>query len=145
MRIYFDPSIVKLNSQRIAPRPGNIRRPGHELDPLQVFEPYPGIFACYDGRPGDRYHSEDPNWLDGASTLGVCTYSIVRGAEAQLFDAELTTNIAAFMLNHVTNLGLTKTTMVYNFFHNNYIAGASALKDTTMIEQLITVSTTKIE
>ncbi|KAF2022723.1 Metallo-hydrolase/oxidoreductase [Setomelanomma holmii] len=85
--------------------------------------PYPGIFAYYDGRTGRRFHSEDPNWLDdGAFTLGVCTYSIVSGSEALFIDAGITTNIAAYMLKHVTTLGVTNTSMVYSHYHNDHIA-----------------------
>ncbi|KAF2122999.1 Zn-dependent hydrolase [Lophiotrema nucula] len=120
----------------------NIRPPGHELDTLQAFEPYPGIFAYYDGRTGERFHSEDPNWLDdGAFTLGVCTYAIVSGSEALLYDAGITTEIASFMLDHVTKLGVTKTTMVYSHYHNDHIAGAPALRNTTIIGQVQTEAT----
>ncbi|KAH7089465.1 beta-lactamase domain-containing protein [Paraphoma chrysanthemicola] len=120
----------------------NLRRPGHELDTLRVYEPYPGIFAYYDGRTGDRYHSETPNWLDdGAFTLGVCTYSIVDGTDALIFDAGITIDIARFMLNHVMGLGVTNTTMVYSHFHNDHISGASALGDTTIVGHSLTKST----
>lgn len=110
---------------------------------LRVFTPYPGIYAYYDGRTGERFHSEEPNWLDdGAFTLGVCTYSIVSGSEALLFDAAITTDHAAFMLNHVKSLGVTKVTTVYSHFHNDHIAGAPALANSSlMVGQIQTEAT----
>ena len=32
---------------------------------MRILEPYPGIYAYYDGRiEGKRLHSEGPNWVD---------------------------------------------------------------------------------
>lgn len=120
----------------------NVRPPGNPLASLRTLQPYPGIFAYYDGRTGERFHSADPNWLDdGAFTLGVSTYSIVSGNEALLYDAAITTDHAAFMLDHVQSLGATKITTVYSHFHNDHIAGAPALKNTTIVGQTETEST----
>ncbi|KAI9147364.1 Zn-dependent hydrolase [Paramyrothecium foliicola] len=105
-----------------------LRQTGHALATLRILEPHPGVFAYYDGRTGERFHSEKPNWLDdGAFTLGVATYAIVSGNEALLYDAAITDDHAMAMLNHVRGLGVTKTTVVYSHFHNDHIAGATAL------------------
>ncbi|ORY06386.1 beta-lactamase-like protein [Clohesyomyces aquaticus] len=124
----------------------DIRPPGHALDTLRTYEPYPSLFAFYDGRTGSLYHSHKPNWLDdGAFKLGVCTYAVVSGNEALFYDAGITTEISAFMLEHVKKLGVTKTTTVYSHHHNDHIAGASALqKDgSTFIGHIITAETLK--
>jgi cyclase len=118
------------------------RPPGEALATLRIFEPHPGVFAYYDGRTGERFHSEQPNWLDdGAFTLGVATYSIVSGNEALLYDAAITTHHAAAMLNHVQSLGVTKTTVVYSHFHSDHIAGATALAGSTFVGQTLTAVT----
>ena len=51
---------------------------------MRIHEPYPGVFAYYDGRiEGKRLHSARPNWLDdGAYSLGVASYAIASGPEA---------------------------------------------------------------
>ncbi|PVI02552.1 beta-lactamase domain-containing protein [Periconia macrospinosa] len=125
----------------------NVRPPGTDpLLTLRTVQPYPGIFAYYDGRTGERFHSAAPNWLDdGAFTLGVATYSIVSGSDALLFDAAITPEIAAFMLNHVKSLGATKITTVYSHFHNDHIAGAVSLagNKTTVLGQTQTKATIK--
>lgn len=58
---------------------------------LRVLEPYPGLFAYYDGRiSGKRLYSQDPNWVDdGAYNLGIASYSIVHGNEALVYDTHI--------------------------------------------------------
>jgi cyclase len=113
-----------------------VRPPGDPLATLRIIEAQPGIFAYYDGRTGERFHSEQPNWLDeGAFTLGVATYSIVSGTEALLYDAAITPDHAKAMLDHVKSLGVTKTTVVYSHFHNDHIAGATSLAGSTFVGQ----------
>lgn len=106
------------------------RPPGSDpLRTLRILNPYPGVFAYYDGRTGERFHSDQPNWLDdGAFTLGVSTYSIVSGDTALLFDAAITDSHAEAMITHLKSLGVTKTTTVYSHFHTDHVAGAAALQ-----------------
>ncbi|CAM1501071.1 Fc.00g102330.m01.CDS01 [Cosmosporella sp. VM-42] len=97
------------------------------LKTLRILNPYPGIFAYYDGRTGKRFFSEKPNWLDdGAFTLGVSTYSIVSGNEALIYDAHITPDHARAVLRHVQSLGVIKTIVVYSHSHRDHIAGALA-------------------
>ena len=125
-------------------QPELIRQPGNETATIRILTPQPGIFAYYDGRTGEQFASNSPNWLDdGAFTLGVATYSIVSGNEALLFDAAITPQHAKFMLDHVKSLGVTKVTTVYSHFHNDHIAGAEALQNASaaLIGQTLTKST----
>lgn len=119
------------------------QRAGDPLATLRILNPYPGVFAYYDGRTGDRYWSQEPNWLDdGAFTLGVTTYSIIDGDEALLYDSHITTDHANAMLRHVRSLGVNKTTLVYSHFHNDHIAGGLAFQNvSTMVGNEITFST----
>ncbi|KAF1954315.1 Metallo-hydrolase/oxidoreductase, partial [Byssothecium circinans] len=120
---------LHLSSRYVPNMKRTIRAAGNATATIRTLEPQPGIFAYYDGRTGERFASEDPNWLDdGAFTLGVATYSIVSGTEALLFDAAITPEHAKFMLDHVKSLGVTKVTTVYSHFHNDHIAGATELQ-----------------
>ncbi|CAI6331091.1 unnamed protein product [Periconia digitata] len=102
--------------------------PSKSLPTMRLLNPYPNIYAYYDGRTGTRYHSDSPNWLDdGAFKLGVATYSIINGTSALLYDAGITPEHATYMLNHVKSLGATKIMLVYSHVHNDHIAGASAI------------------
>jgi hypothetical protein len=60
---------------------------------LRILRPAPGILAFYDGRiDGVRAWSSKPNWLDdGAYVLGVCTYAVVSGADALVYDTHIST------------------------------------------------------
>ncbi|KAF6836474.1 beta-lactamase domain-containing protein [Colletotrichum musicola] len=99
-------------------------RTGDPLQSLRILNPYPGIFAYYDGRTGERFHSDQPNWLDdGAFTLGVSTYSIIDGNEAIIFDAHITADHAGAVMRHVQSQGVTKMSVVISHFHNDHIAG----------------------
>lgn len=105
-----------------------LRAPGDATSTIRLTSPHPGIYAYYDGRTGSRYYSESPNWLDdGAFSLGVATYSLVSGTSALLYDAGITREHAAYMLEHVQGLGVKNITIVYSHEHNDHIAGAGAL------------------
>ena len=55
---------------------------------LRILEPYPGIFAYYDGRvAGKRLHAQAANWLDdGAYSLGIASYALIDRDEALAHD-----------------------------------------------------------
>jgi hypothetical protein len=75
---------------------------------LRVFEPYAGIFAFYDGRiEGKRAYSSAPNWLDdGAYSLGTCTYAIVDGDSALVYDTHISTAHARMVRTMLTERGV---------------------------------------
>jgi cyclase len=116
----------------------SIRSPEERLATIRILEPGPeGIYAYYDGRVGGRLVSERPNTIDdGAFVLGVATYAIVSRSEALMFDAGITPEHAKFMLEHVKSLGATRFTLVYSHFHSDHIAGATALKQATIISHI---------
>ena len=74
---------------------------------LSILEPYPGIFAYYDGRVrGKRLHAEGPNWLDdGAYSLGVASYAIVNSGEAVVYDTHISLAHASTIRAHLESLG----------------------------------------
>ncbi|KAF2686073.1 Metallo-hydrolase/oxidoreductase [Lentithecium fluviatile CBS 122367] len=120
-----------------------VRPPSERLATLRTLTPGPaGIYAYYDGRVGGRLVSPSYNVIDdGAFVLGVCTYAIISGTEALLYDAGITPEHAAFMLDHVKSLGATKVIVVYSHFHDDHIAGAVALKDGGLDEIIAHVKT----
>eukprot|EP01035_Chromulina_nebulosa_P044314 gene44314-60009_t len=76
---------------------------------LRIVEPYPGVFAYYDGRiDGRRLYSDAPNWLDdGAYSLGIASYAIVDGAEALVYDTHMSLAHARAIRRHLEGLGVT--------------------------------------
>jgi glyoxylase-like metal-dependent hydrolase (beta-lactamase superfamily II) len=105
------------------------------LDDFRIFEPYPGIFAYYDGRiAGKRLYSEGPNWLDdGAFSLGIASFAIVDGGEALVYDTHISLDHAGAIRAHVEGLGVTRITVILSHFHNDHIAGNEVFADCEII------------
>jgi len=105
------------------------------LDDFRIFEPYPGIFAYYDGRiAGKRLYSEEPNWLDdGAFSLGIASYAIVDGNEALVYDTHITLDHARAIRAHLKALGVSKITVILSHFHNDHIAGNEVFADCVIV------------
>jgi glyoxylase-like metal-dependent hydrolase (beta-lactamase superfamily II) len=117
------------------------------LDDLRILEPYPGVFAYYDGRiAGKRLYSELPNWLDdGAFSLGIASYAIVEGEDALVYDTHISLAHAGAIRRHVESLGATRITVVLSHFHNDHIAGNAAFADCRIIANRKTAELLKAE
>lgn len=107
---------------------------------LTILEPYPGIFAYYDGRvAGTRLHAEGPNWLDdGAYALGVASYAIVDGGEALVYDTHISIPHAAAIRAHLESLGVTSIRVVLSHWHKDHVAGNAAFADCEIIALTLT-------
>jgi glyoxylase-like metal-dependent hydrolase (beta-lactamase superfamily II) len=105
------------------------------LDDFRIFEPYPGIFAYYDGRiDGKRLYSEGPNWLDdGAFSLGIASYAIVDDDEALVYDTHISLDHARAIRAHLEEQGVTNITVILSHFHNDHIAGNEVFADYEII------------
>jgi cyclase len=118
------------------PRPGD-ERELLELptQTLRVLEPYPGLFAYYDGRvSGKRLYSEHPNWVDdGAYSLGIASYSIVSGSEALVYDTHISLSHARFIRSHLGARGVTSIRVVLSHWHDDHIAGNDVFADCEII------------
>jgi glyoxylase-like metal-dependent hydrolase (beta-lactamase superfamily II) len=92
---------------------------------LRVLEPYPGVFAYYDGRvPGKRLYSEQSNWVDdGAYCLGIASYAITCGGEALVYDTHISLSHARFIRSHLEARGVTSIRVVLSHWHDDHIAG----------------------
>jgi glyoxylase-like metal-dependent hydrolase (beta-lactamase superfamily II) len=117
------------------------------LDDFRIFEPYPGIFAYYDGRiAGKRLYSEGPNWLDdGAFSLGIASYAIVDGNEALVYDTHISLDHARAIRAHLEGLGVAKITVVLSHFHNDHIAGNEVFADCEIVANSATESLLEAE
>jgi cyclase len=110
---------------------------------LRVFRPAPNVLAFYDGRiPGMRAWSAEPNWLDdGAFGLGVCTYAIVSGAEALVYDAHITLDHARAIRRTLADLGVTSMRLVVSHWHTDHVAANAAFADCEIIANRLTAET----
>lgn len=110
---------------------------------MTVLEPYPGLYAYYDGRiPGKRLHSEAENWLDdGAYSLGIATYSLVSGHEAIVYDSHASLDHARAIRDHLEDLGVTHIRLVLSHWHTDHIAGNAIFADCEIIANRLTAKT----
>lgn len=99
------------------------------LDHLRLLEPAPGVLAWYDGRvPGLRAY-EGPNWVDdGALSLGVAAYAVVKGARGLVYDSHISLPHAARMRADLEARGVTDITVLLSHHHLDHVAGTAAFE-----------------
>ncbi|MDB5537508.1 MAG: fold metallo-hydrolase [Devosia sp.] len=107
---------------------------------MQILRPYPNIVGFYDGRiPGIRAHSAAPNWLDdGAFTLGTCSYAIVEGNEALVYDTHMSIPHAQFIRRSLEAQGVTSMRVVLSHWHTDHVAGNAVFADCEIIANTLT-------
>lgn len=110
---------------------------------MRIHEPYPGLFAYYDGRIlGKRLHSDKPNWLDdGAYSLGVASYAIVSGREALVYDTHISFDHARAIRSHLSGLGVTSIRVVLSHWHTDHVAGNAGFIDCPILSNKLTRDT----
>ena len=113
----------------------------HQLgSTLRVFRPAPHVLAFYDGRiAGTRAWSDLPNWLDdGAFALGACSYAIVDGAEALVYDAHISTQHAEAIRRTLEREGVRAMRLVLSHWHVDHVAGNAVFADCEIIANSFT-------
>jgi cyclase len=109
---------------------------------LRIFQPAPHILAFYDGRvPGIRAYSPGPNWLDdGAYELGVCTYAVLSGSEALIYDTHISLPHARRIRQTLVDLGVTNFRVVLSHWHRDHVAGTEVFADCEIIAHALTAT-----
>ncbi len=112
---------------------------------LRILQPFPGIFAYYDGRvAAKRLYSEAANWLDdGAYSLGVSSYAVVDQGEALVYDTHISLEHAKAIRRHLQGLGVTKIRVVLSHWHKDHIAGNAVFADCDIIALQLTAEKLK--
>jgi glyoxylase-like metal-dependent hydrolase (beta-lactamase superfamily II) len=102
---------------------------------LRILEPFPGLYAYYDGRiEGKRLYSDKPNWLDdGAYSLGIASYALVAGSQAIVYDTHISLEHAKAIRAHLTSLGVHDISVVLSHWHDDHIAGNAVFADCEII------------
>ncbi|OYX73097.1 MAG: MBL fold metallo-hydrolase [Rhizobiales bacterium 32-66-11] len=102
---------------------------------LEVLRLAPHLLGFYDGRiPGVRLYSEKPNWLDdGAFALGICTYAVVDGAEALVYDPHISLPHARIIRRTLEDLGVKHLRLVLSHWHDDHVAGTEVFADCAII------------
>jgi len=107
---------------------------------MRVRRPYPNILGFYDGRiSGVRAHSPKPNWLDdGAFVLGTCSYAIVEGNEALVYDTHMSIPHARIVRRVLEQQGVTKMRVLLSHWHTDHVAGNEVFADCEIIANNLT-------
>ncbi len=102
---------------------------------LRVFRPAPNVIAFYDGRvPGRRGYSAGPNWVDrGAYGLGICTFALVDGTEAVVYDTHISVRHAEIIRATLVEAGVRTIRVVLSHWHRDHIAGTAVFADCEII------------
>jgi cyclase len=108
---------------------------------LRVLHPAPGVVAFYDGRiKGVRAWSAGPNWLDdGAYVLGVCTYAVVSGNDALVYDTHISPTHARVIRETLDRQGVTRIRVVLSHWHRDHVAGNEIFADCEIIAHALTL------
>lgn len=101
---------------------------------VQVFEPFPGLLAFYDGRVDGYRLMDEPNWVDaGAITLGIASYALISGSHAMVYDTHVSTPHAQFIKDTLIARGVTRFTVVLSHWHLDHVAGTQVFADCEII------------
>ncbi len=106
-----------------------------ETATLEVLELGRNLLGFYDGRvPGGRYYSSEPNWLDdGGYALGICSYAIVDGASAVVYDTHLSLAHALAIRRTLESRGIRDIRVVLSHWHLDHVAGNAVFADCEII------------
>jgi cyclase len=107
---------------------------------MRVLRPVSNVMAFYDGRIENmRLHSDKPNWLDdGAFSLGVCTYALVDGDEALVYDTHISLQHARIIRRTLTEVGCHRIRVVLSHWHVDHVAGNEVFADCEIIAHDLT-------
>ncbi|MDX6573735.1 MAG: hypothetical protein QOC86_2891 [Gaiellales bacterium] len=99
----------------------------------------PHLLGFYEGRtPGI---ADDPaaGWVeDGALSLGICSYAIVDGTEAIVYDTHVSVERAHAIREELQRLGARRIRVVLSHWHLDHIAGSEAFADCEIIANAVT-------
>ncbi len=109
---------------------------------MRLVHPAANVIGFYDGRvDGVRIWSDEPNWLDdGAYALGICTYAIIDGSQALVYDTHISLPHARFIRRTLEELGVTSVRVVLSHWHDDHIAGNEVFQDCEIIANRLTAS-----
>lgn len=101
---------------------------------MKVLRPAVGVLAFYDGRIDGQRYAETPNWVDPwALSLGICSYAIVDGDEALVYDTHVSCGHARGVRDALEAAGVTRMTVVLSHWHLDHIAGTAVFADCEII------------
>ncbi len=106
-------------------------RSANELRVLSVAD---NLIGFYDGRTLPESASPIDNWVDdGALSLGICSYAIVDGIDAIVYDTHVSVAHARAIRAAVEQLGARRIRVVLSHWHLDHVAGNEVFADSEII------------
>jgi cyclase len=91
------------------------------------------VLGFYDGR-GPATSAPIDNWVDdGALSLGICSYAVVDGVDAIVYDTHVSVGHARLIRETLEQLGVRRFRVVLSHWHLDHIAGTEAFSECEII------------
>ena len=107
--------------------------------PFDVLRLGANLLGFYEGRtPGV---GDDPaaSWVeDGALSLGICSYALLDGTDAIVYDTHVSVDRAGAIRDTLEGLGARRIRVVLSHWHLDHVAGTEAFADCEIIANRLT-------
>lgn len=105
-----------------------------EISHLRYLRLTDHLIGFYDGRVEGQKYAPFPNWVDdGALSLGICSYALVDGEDAIVYDTHVSVAHGEYIRRTVEKLGARNIRVVLSHWHLDHVAGTEAFKDCEII------------
>jgi glyoxylase-like metal-dependent hydrolase (beta-lactamase superfamily II) len=99
----------------------------------------PHLVGFYEGRTPGIAEGSPGGWVEeGALSLGICSYAIVDGTEAIVYDTHVSVERAHAIREALQRLGARRIRVVLSHWHLDHIAGSEAFADCEIIANSVT-------
>lgn len=113
----------------------------NDISNLRFLRLSESLIGFYDGRVSGQRFAPGPNWVDdGALSLGICSYVLIDGDEALIYDTHVSAAHGAHIRQTLEKLKVRKMTVVLSHWHLDHIAGNSAFADCEIIAHRLTLN-----
>jgi cyclase len=105
---------------------------------MRLLHPAPDLLGFYEGRTATADAAIE-SWVDdGALSLGICSYALVDGAEAIVYDTHVSVDRAREIRRTLEQLGVRRIRVVLSHWHLDHVAGTEAFDDCEIIANRLT-------
>jgi cyclase len=105
---------------------------------MRLLHPAPDLLGFYEGRTGAADAAIE-SWVDdGALSLGICSYALVDGVEAIVYDTHVSVDRAREIRRTLDQLGVRRIRVVLSHWHLDHVAGTEAFADCEIIANRLT-------
>jgi glyoxylase-like metal-dependent hydrolase (beta-lactamase superfamily II) len=106
---------------------------------MQVLRLGDNLLGFYEGRMPGTGDDPDASWIeDGALSLGICSYALVDGTDAIVYDTHVSIDRARRIRDTIEELGVRRIRVVLSHWHLDHVAGSEAFADCEIISNRLT-------